>query len=95
MTVVTASNSAGGADKQSMESIKQLAPFAYASQQRLVTSLDYKSTILSNYTSVEDCAVWSGDQNVPIDYGKVYVSLSFDPNTTCLLYTSPSPRDRG
>lgn len=82
LTVVTASNSAGGADKQSMESIKQLAPFAYASQQRLVTSLDYKSTILSNYTSVEDCAVWSGDQNVPIDYGKVYVSLSFDPNTT-------------
>ena len=82
LIVVTASNSAGGADKQSVESIKQLAPYAYAGQQRLVTSLDYKSTILSNYTAVKDCAVWSGDQNVPIDYGRVYVSLSFDPNTT-------------
>jgi len=82
LIVTTAANSAGGADKQSVESIKQLAPYAYASQQRLVTSLDYKSTILSNYTAVKDCAVWSGDQNVPIDYGRVYVSLKFDTNTT-------------
>lgn len=82
LIVTTSANSAGGADKQSVESIKQLAPYAYATQQRLVTSLDYKSTILSNYTAVEDCAVWSGDQNVPIDYGRVYVSLKFDPNTT-------------
>lgn len=82
LIVTTAANSAGGADKQSVESIKQLAPYAYASQQRLVTSLDYKSTILSNYTAVEDCAVWSGDQNVPIDYGRVFVSLKFDTNTT-------------
>lgn len=82
LIVTTAANSAGGANKQSVESIKQLAPYAYATQQRLVTSLDYKSTILSNYTAVEDCAVWSGDQNVPIDYGRVYVSLKFDPNTT-------------
>jgi len=82
LLVTTAANSAGGADKQTVESVKQLAPYAYASQQRLVTSLDYKSTILSNYTAVEDCAVWSGDQNIPIDYGRVYVSLKFDPNTT-------------
>lgn len=82
LSVTTAANSTGGAGKQSVESIKQLAPYAYASQQRLVTSLDYKSTILSNYTAVEDCAVWSGDQNVPIDYGRVYVSLKFATNTT-------------
>ena len=70
--------STGGSDKQSIESIKQLAPIAYASQQRLVTSLDYKGAILSNFTDVTDCNVWSGDQNIPRDYGSVYVSLNFD-----------------
>ena len=48
---------------------------------RLVTSADYKATILSNFPQVNDCNVWSGDQNVPIDYGAVYVSLNF-PATT-------------
>lgn len=81
LITVTSARSTGGAEKQSVESIKLLAPYAYAGQQRLVTSLDYSTTILSNYTSVEDCAVWSGDQNVPVDYGRVYVSLKFANNT--------------
>lgn len=81
LITVTSSNSTGGSDKQTVESIKLLAPYAYASQQRLVTSLDYSTTILSNYTTVEDCSVWSGDQNVPVDYGRVYISLKFAQNT--------------
>ena len=48
---------------------------------RLVTSLDYKGMILSNFTDVTDCNVWSGDQNIPRDYGSVYVSLNFATGT--------------
>jgi len=77
VVVTTQTESTGGANKQTIESIKQLAPIAYAAQQRLVTSLDYKGTILSNFTDVTDCNVWSGDQNIPLDYGAVYVSLNF------------------
>jgi len=82
VVVTTQTESTGGADKQTIESIKQLAPIAYASQNRLVTSLDYKGMILSNFTDVTDCNVWSGDQNVPRDYGAVYVSLNFADNTS-------------
>ena len=77
----TVTESTGGSPRQTIESIRQLAPFAYAQQARLVTSLDYKAMILSNFVDVTDCNVWSGDQNVPRDYGSVYVSLNFATGT--------------
>jgi hypothetical protein len=79
LITVTAVESSGGADKQTIESIRQLAPIAFASQKRLVTSLDYKAMIETNFPQVRDASVWSGDQNVPIDYGAVYMSLNFEP----------------
>lgn len=81
ISTVTSSESTGGADRQSIESVKQLAPIAYASQKRLVTSLDYKAIIESNFSQVREAAVWSGDQNIPIDYGRVYISLNYAANT--------------
>jgi hypothetical protein len=87
VTVVTDTESTGGAEKQTIESVRQLAPIAYAAQQRLVTSLDYKATILSNFTDVSDCNVWSGDENVPLDYGSVYIALNFPTNTSAAVKT--------
>ena len=81
ITAVTSAESTGGALRQSIESVRQLAPLAFATQQRMVTSADYKAVIMSNFSTVTDTAVWSGDQNVPIDYGKVYVSLNFPTGT--------------
>jgi hypothetical protein len=81
LTTVTAGESTGGASRQSIESIRQLAPIAYASQKRLVTSLDYKAMIETNFSQVREAAIWSGDQNIPIDYGAVYISLNYAANT--------------
>ena len=81
ITAVTNAESTGGSLRQSIESVRQLAPLAFATQQRMVTSADYKAVIQSNFSAVTDVAVWSGDQNVPIDYGKVYVSLNFPSGT--------------
>lgn len=78
LTATTSSESSGGAAKQSIESIRQLAPIAFASQQRLVTSLDYKAIIETNFADVKEAAIWSGDENVPLDYGAVYISLNFE-----------------
>jgi len=82
LNVVTDTESNGGAERQSIESIRQLAPIAYASQKRLVTSLDYKAMIESNFPQVSSVSVWSGDENTPIDYGKVFVSLNFRTGTS-------------
>lgn len=74
--------SASGSNKESIESIRKLAPLQFAAQKRLVTPLDYKSMILQNYPVVRDVAVWGGEDNVPIDYGKVYISIQYVDNTT-------------
>lgn len=78
----TVTESSGGSAKQSIESIRQLAPIAYAAQKRLVTALDYKGMIESNFPQVRDAAVWSGDENIPKDYGSVYISLNFNAGTS-------------
>lgn len=88
LNVTTAGESSGGAEKQSIESIRQLAPIAYAGQHRLVTSLDYKAMIETNFSQVQEAAVWSGDENIPIDYGAVYISLNYKANTNAATKTS-------
>ena len=71
----------GGA-RQSIESIRQNAPISFAAQQRLVTADDYRAVIQRNYPTVTDAIAWGGEDNVPADYGKVYVSLVFEDGTT-------------
>ena len=78
LSVTTEDVSAGGAFKESIESIRQNAPLLFASQQRLVTAEDYKAQILSNYNAyIDDAVSWGGNDNVPVEYGKVYVGLKF------------------
>ena len=78
INVVTDTVSAGGAFKESIESIRQNAPIYFASQQRLVTSEDYKAQILANFSAfLDDVIAWGGNDNVPVEYGNVYVGLKF------------------
>ena len=54
LTTTKVSNSAGGADKESLDSIKLNAPTAFAAQQRMVTAEDYKTLIIGRYNNVLD-----------------------------------------
>jgi len=87
-TVVTLSKSTAGADKQSIESIRQNAPIAFASQQRLVTPLDYEGLIQSKFTSVRSVKAWGGQDNIPLDYGKMFISLQFDDDVSSASQTT-------
>jgi hypothetical protein len=81
LTVSTVSNSAGGASREAISSIKTQAPLLYASQQRLVTANDYRSQILNKYgTTVRDVNAYGGEQATPAKYGVVYVALQFFDN---------------
>ena len=82
LQIVPQANSAGGAEKQGIDSIKDLAASAFATQQRLVTPEDYRSTIAANFPTVQDVSVWGGEDNVPVNYGKVYISLDFNDGLT-------------
>ena len=77
----TSGADANDAETESLSSIKKNAPIKFASQQRLVTAQDYKALILSNFGNVvQDVAAWSGADNIPAIYGRVYVSLNFKDN---------------
>jgi hypothetical protein len=84
LSATTVTGATGGNDKESIENIRYNAPITFAAQQRLVTADDYKALILSKYTTVTDCIAWGGEENVPVEYGKVFVSLKF-PDTSLML----------
>lgn len=88
LNVTTVAASTGGAVRQTIESIRQNAPIAFAAQQRLVTAEDYKAIILENYSNIEDAIAWGGEDNVPANYGNVYVGLKFANGTTAAQKTS-------
>ena len=78
-TVTTETRSSGGADKESIESIRKNAPFQYASQNRMVTHADYSSLVLRNFSSlIKDIKAWGGEDNIVKEYGVVYMSVLFN-----------------
>jgi hypothetical protein len=75
-TSITSSQVAqGGAEKESIDSIKFKATKFYTSQNRLVTLNDYKAKVSEYYPNADAVAVWGGEDNNPPEYGKVFVAL--------------------
>jgi len=76
--ITTISESAGGDEKETIDSIRLNAPVAFASQQRLVTAEDYLAQVKAKYGNVlDDVISWGGADNVPPVYGVVYIGLKF------------------
>jgi hypothetical protein len=66
---------AGGADEESMESIRFNAPLTFISQNRAVTADDYASIIKKEFSNIDSISTWGGEDNDPPDYGRVYVCI--------------------
>jgi len=73
--VTTASVSAGGNIKESIESVRYNAPLSFITQNRAVTADDYKNLIFKNFGDAETISVWGGEDNDPPIYGKVFISV--------------------
>lgn len=73
--IVAVQNSTGGSERDTIDSIKFKAPKFYSTQNRAVTSTDYKTIIQENYPLVESISAWGGEDNDPPEYGKVFISL--------------------
>ena len=74
--IAVVSASSGGSSKESIKSIKWNAPRSFQSQNRSVTSNDYKSYITQNFSKASDVFVWGGEDNDPPEYGKVFASVN-------------------
>ena len=89
-TITPISSASGGADRESVDNIKFSATSQYSTQNRLVTIKDYESYILNKYPSIDSISVWGGEDNIPVVYGKVFVSLK--PKTD--YYISEAEKQR-
>lgn len=74
-TVTTVNNSAGGTEQESIESIRFNAPLTFTAQNRAVTAEDYRSIILKGFSNISSISTWGGEDNDPVDFGKVYISI--------------------
>ena len=73
--IAVVSSASGGGGKESGKSIRFNAPKAFQSQNRSVTTDDYKTFILQNYNTASDVFIWGGEDNDPPEYGKVIISV--------------------
>ncbi len=83
VTVSTVANAVGGSDKESLESIRKNAPFQYASQNRMVTAVDYSSLILRNFsTLIKDIQSFGGEYALEPEFGTIFMSILFNDDVT-------------
>ena len=75
VSITVSQSSYGGTNKESIDTIRFRAPYFYTAQNRAVTVNDYQSIILKDYNNIDAVSVWGGEDNDPIVYGKVYMSL--------------------
>ena len=84
VTVTSVSSAVGGAESESIDSIKLNAPLDYAAQGRCVTVDDYKTYTKKLFANTQAVSVWGGedgsfDTSTGVssnpEYGKVFISI--------------------
>jgi hypothetical protein len=79
--VITSTQKAfGGTEKETIEQVRFRAPYAYTAQNRAVTVNDYETLLTKDYNNIESVSVWGGEDNDPVVYGKIYMSLKTRDN---------------
>ena len=74
-TITTTANAAGGSNGVSIDNIRFQAPKTYSAQNRCVTVQDYRDIVVKEDPNIQAVAVWGGEDNVPPNYGKVYLAI--------------------
>ena len=75
VTITTLVKATGGAEPETIDSIKYNAPLDYSSQGRAVTTQDYKTIVPQVYADAQAIQVWGGEDNNPPRYGQVYLAI--------------------
>ena len=78
--VSSTGSSYSGSEKETIEQVKYRAPYYYSAQNRAITTYDYETLVTKDYPNIDSVAVWGGEDNVPVIYGKVFLSLKTKEN---------------
>jgi len=74
-TISIVTKSFGGRDRESISEIKVMAPKFYETQGRAVTINDYRILMLKEFPEIETMSIWGGEDEVPAQYGKVFMAI--------------------
>lgn len=74
--ISTVTASVGGANQESIDSVKFSAPRYFATQQRAVSTDDYAALVKNNFGGeIQDVAIFGGQEIEPKKYGRVILCL--------------------
>jgi len=82
VTITTVSNSQGGSESETTESIKHNAPLQYAAQDRAVTTTDYETLVQSIYPNALSVSAWGGEDDETPRYGIVKIGVKAASGST-------------
>jgi len=82
VTITTVSNSQGGSEAETDESIKHNAPLQYAAQDRAVTTTDYETLVQSIYPNALSVSAWGGEDDETPRYGIVKIGVKAASGST-------------
>ena len=89
ISAATVTNSLGGDAKETNQSIRTNAPFQYATQNRMVTSDDYSSLVLRNFsTLIKDIKSFGGEDALKPEFGAVYMSIVYEDDVPASTKTT-------
>lgn len=74
-TVETIQAAAGGAERESVESIRYFAPKALQIQERAITTKDYEILLKQKFPEIQAVAAYGGEELEPPQFGKVAISV--------------------
>ena len=73
--VITNERSSNGAEVESIDTIRNLAPRVYSAQHRAVTANDYEAIIPTIFPNAESVTAYGGEDANPPQFGKVFLSI--------------------
>jgi hypothetical protein len=83
VTINSTVASSGGEEIETTKKIKFNAPKSYGTQNRAVTADDYGAIVRNIYPATSDVIIFGGEDQVPPQYGKVFIVLK--PNDASYL----------
>jgi hypothetical protein len=75
VSCVTIDPSYGGKEPETIDQIRYNVAQSFFDQNRAVTPGDYQALIKRSYTNLDSISVWGGEDNIPVQYGKVFLSI--------------------
>jgi len=87
ITVTTVQAASGGAERESIDSIKTNAPKALQIQDRAITTNDYEILLKQEFPEINAVSAYGGDELEPPQFGKVAISVYLNDNAQLISQT--------